>query len=134
MTFKERLMNLIKGGLAGVLLVLASCGEGSTLSSEDLGTGMNTVDRDYKGTVKQAHDASVTALKSENLKVETDKWDDLGAETVAMGATEDSKVTVNIKALDKDTCRVSVRVGSGNKDQADMIQAKISEKVTPSVK
>lgn len=122
-------MNLAKCGLAGLLFVLASC------SSEDLGTGMNTVDRDYKGNVKQTHDAAVAVLKGEDLVIQTDRWDNLGSETVANRRSDpESKVTVDVKALDEHTSRVSVRVGSGNKDQADMIQSKIADKVTPSVK
>jgi hypothetical protein len=116
-------------GLVTLALVIASC------SSSDLGTGMNTVDRKYTCSVKQAHDASLSTLKDENLKVQTDKWDNLGAELVAERSTDPgNKVLVNVKALDVKTCEISVRVDPGNKAQAEIIQNKIGEKLTPAAK
>ena len=45
-------------GFVVVALALASC------SSSDLGTGMNTVDREYNISVKEAHEAALSALKA----------------------------------------------------------------------
>jgi len=108
-----------------IAVVMAAC------SSSDLGTGMNTVDREYKATVNDAHDASLTVLKSENLMIQDDKIDSLGASIVAKRGTSDDKVSVDIKGLDKGKCRVSVRVQPGDKEQAKMIQEKIGQKLTP---
>ena len=108
-----------------IALVMAAC------SSSDLGTGINTVDREYKATVKEAHDASLAVLKAENLQVETDKTDSLGSAIVAKRGTSDDKVMVDIKGLEKGKSRVSVRVQPGDKEQANMIQEKISQKLTP---
>ena len=126
-------MNAIKAVLAGVVVALASC---STVDSTDLGTGINTVDKDYKNTsVKQAHDASLATIKDENLQLDTDKWDDLGSQIVASRRTDpDNKVLVDVKAVDNNTCTVSVRVQPGDKQQAEMIQGKIAEKLGPSAK
>ena len=108
-----------------IALVMAAC------SSSDLGTGMNTVDREYKATVKEAHDASVAVLKSENLQIATDKTDSLSSSIVAKRTTSDDKVLVDVKGLEKGMCRVSVRVEPGDKEQAKMIQEKIGQKLTP---
>jgi len=108
-----------------IALVMAAC------SSSDLGTGMNTVDREYKATVKEAHDASLAVLKAENLQVASDKTDSLASSIVARRGTSDDKVIVDVKGLENGMSRVSVRVEPGDKEQAKMIQEKISQKLTP---
>jgi hypothetical protein len=116
------------GGFLLAALALASC------SSSDLGTGLNTVDRDYNSTVKEAHDAALATLKDKNLQLESDKGDALGANIVARrGATED-KVFVDIKGVEKGKTKVSVRVQPGDKEKATLIQDKIGEKLTPAAK
>lgn len=117
-------------GMGSLAMVLASCG------SSDLGTGMNDVDRTYTTTsVKQAHDASLATLKDEKLQIEKDTWDDLGSEVVARRATDpDNKVLVSVKAMEGNSCEVTVRVQPGDKGQAEVIQNKISQKLTPAAK
>ena len=115
---------LCLGGFLMVAAALASC------SSSDVGTGINTVDREYSVTVQQAHDAALAALKAEDLAIETDKSDNLGANIVAKRKTsEDNKVLVEVKGLETKKCRVSVRVQPGDKNQAKMIQDKIEKKL-----
>jgi hypothetical protein len=122
-------MRILLSGLGAVALLLASC------SSGDLGTGMNTVDRNYTASVQQAHDASLATVKDEKLQVEKDAWDNLGGEVVARRASDpNNKVLISVRALDPNNCEVSVRVEPGNKDQAEMMQTKIGEKLTPSAK
>ena len=103
-------------------------------SSSDLGTGMNTVDRDYTVSVKEAHDAALKTLKDKNLQIESDKGDALGANIVAKRGTSDDKVLVDVKGLENDKCRVSVRVQPGDKAQATMIQDHIEGKLAPAAK
>src|SRR5262245_1403381 len=107
-----------KASLAGILAIaLAAC------SSSDMGTGINTVDREYSATVKQAHDAAMTTLKNQELEIETDKSDTLGSNIVAKRKSNpDNKVLIEVKALETDKTRVSVRVQPGDKNQAKMIQ------------
>jgi hypothetical protein len=112
------------GGFLLLAVALASC------SSSDVGTGINTVDREYSATVKQAHDAALATLKEEDLAIETDKSDNLGANIVAKRKTsEDNKVLVEVKGLETRKSRVSVRVQPGDKNQATMIQDKIERKL-----
>ena len=111
--------------LAGILAIaLAAC------SSTDYGTGVNTVDREYSATVKQAHDASVSTLKQQDLEIETDKSDTLGSNIVAKRKSNpDNKVLIEVKALETEKTRVSVRVQPGDKNQAKMIQDQIEKKL-----
>jgi hypothetical protein len=114
-----------KMSLAGFLAIaLAAC------SSSDYGTGINTVDREYTATVKQAHDASVQTLKQQELEIESDKSDTLGSSIVARRkANPDNKVLIEVKALETKQTRVSVRVQPGDKNQAMMIQDQIERKL-----
>ena len=118
---------IAKASAAGlwIALVMAAC------SSSDLGTGINTVDREYKATVKEAHDASLAVLKAENLQIENDKTDSLGSSIIARRGSSDDKVLVDVKGLEKGMSSVSVRVQPGDKDQAKMIMDKIGQKLTP---
>src|SRR6185436_13746882 len=119
------LLRVSAGAFVVMALVLASC------SSSDLGTGINTVDREYKATVKEAHDASLAVLKNEKLEIQDDKIDALGAQIVAKRSASDDKVLIDVKALEKGKSRVSVRVQPGDKEQANLIQDKIGSKLTP---
>jgi hypothetical protein len=107
----------------GIALALAAC------SSSDLGTGINTVDRDYRNTVKEAHEAALATLKQENLQIESDRADSLGANIVAKRGASDDKVLVDVKPLEKGKSVVSVRVQPGDKRQATMIQDRIEDKL-----
>jgi hypothetical protein len=115
-------------GFVAVVLALAAC------SSSDLGTGMNTVDREYPNTVKEAHEAALATLKAENLQIESDKADALGANIVAKRGASDDKVMVDIKGKEKGKSSVSVRVQPGDKAQATMLQDRIEEKLSPAAK
>jgi len=124
-----------KAAGAGLLLVLASCGDGSMTLTEDPGTTLSTVDREYKGPVKNAHDAALAILQGDHLDLETNRWDELGSEIVARrGADPGSKVRVNVKAVDADTCRVTVRVDPGDRPQAEALQGRIGEKLAGAAK
>jgi hypothetical protein len=117
----------LSGGFLFVI-VLASC------RSSDLGTGMNTVDRNFSCSVKEAHDAAVATLTDEKLKIESDQGDALESKIVAKRGTSDDKVLVDVKGLDSNKTNVSVRVEPGDKDKAKLVLDKIGEKLTPAAK
>ena len=116
------------GGFLFASLVLASC------SSNDLGTGINTVDREYASSVKEAHDAALMVLISQTLQIESDKTDAFGASIVARRGASDYKVLVEVKGLKKSVTQVSVRVQPGDKTKATLLQDQIGEKLTPAAK
>ena len=68
------------------------------------------------------------SLRSYDLKVESDLHDDLGGEIVARRA-DGAKVTAKITARDEASSEVSIRVSPGNRNLAEMIHARIAEKV-----
>jgi|SRR5579862_2149290 len=116
------------GGTLLVTLTLASC------SSNDLGTGINTADREYASTIKEAHDAALTVLISQSFQIESDKSDAFGASIVARRGTSDDKVLVEVQGLKKAMTEVSVRVEPGDKVKANLLQDQIAEKLTPAAK
>ena len=78
--------------------------------------------------------AVLATLISENLQIESNKADALGASVVARrGATED-KVLVEVKGLKKGKTNVSVRVQPGDKAKATVLQDQIGEKLTRAAK
>ena len=118
--------------LATVLAVaLSGCGKSNNElapKKTDFGTGLNTVEKMYSATPVNLFEVVSSALQSYGLTVDTNRHDDLGGEIVARRA-DGSKVTAKITARDEASSEVSVRVAPGNKNLAEMIHAKIAEKV-----
>jgi len=101
------------------MLPLAAC------QRNDLGTGTNTVDREY---AKPAADVSKAALQSAisaGLKVLSDKHDQMGGELVASRA-DGKEVRILVKSLGEKSSRASVRVEPGDSTLATMLQEKIA--------
>ena len=94
----------------------------------DFGTGLNTVEKFYDATPVKLVEVVTASLQSYDLKVESDRHDDLGGEIVARRA-DNSKVTAKITARDEASSEVSIRVAPGNRNLAEMIHGKIAEKV-----
>lgn len=116
--------------LAGIVTLLAACShEGSSPSAKkDWGTGLNTVERKYNKPASEVHDAAVEALKGFGLTVAKDRHDEMGGEIIARRGA-DSKVTVNVSALDNKASRASVRVDPGDSKLAAMVHEKMAEKL-----
>jgi len=116
--------------LAGMVVMLAACShEGSSPSSKsDWGTGLNTVERKYPKPAADVHDAALAALKNYEIEVTKDRHDEMGSEIVARRGS-DSKVTVNVSALDAKSSRAKVRVDPGDSRLATLVHEKIAEKL-----
>ena len=120
-----------KASLGAFLLAafaLASC------SSSDLGTGINTVDREYASSVKEAHDAALMILINQGLEIQKNKIDAFGASIVARRGATGDKVLVDVKGLENARTQVSVRVQPGDKVKATLLQDQIGQKLTPPAK
>ncbi|MBI3856824.1 MAG: hypothetical protein HY293_14140 [Planctomycetes bacterium] len=106
--------------LSASLLALLACGE------NDLGSGVNTVDREFSKTAPEVWAAAVKSTEKADLKISSDAHDKLGGELVACraGGTE---VRIWVKGLDERSSRVSVRVEPGDRALAIMIQERIAE-------
>ena len=107
---------------SAALLILGSCRE------NDLGTGANTVDREFS---KPAHDvwkASVKSAEAMDLAISSDRHDEFGGELVASRANC-NEVHVWVKSLGEKRSQVSVRVEPGDRALATLLQERIAEKL-----
>lgn len=113
--------------LLTALLLPAGCepGEPAVPATRDLGTGLNTVDREYPGPPSELVDAALRALPALDLKVESEKRDALGGEIVARRATG-AEATVVVKGAAPGTCSVSVRVEPGDRNLANLVHDRIA--------
>jgi hypothetical protein len=106
--------------LSTSLLALLACNE------NDLGSGVNTVDREFAKTSPEVWAAAVRSAEKVDCKVWSDVHDKLGGELIARRASG-SEVHVWVKSLDERNTRVSVRVEPGDQALALMIQERIAE-------
>jgi hypothetical protein len=104
------------------LLTLAACRE------RDLGTGVNTLDREYAKPATETWKAAVKSVEAAGLKIEEDSADRLGGELVARRAQGD-EVRITVKSLDERRSLVTVRVEPGDRDLAKLIHERIAENV-----
>jgi hypothetical protein len=112
-------------------LALAACGSGDKSGAthqSDLGTGINTMDRQYAKSASDTWDAATSAVKSYDLKIESDRHDSMGGELQGRRANGE-KVTIRVRSLDDKSSDVSVRVDPGNRNMAEMLHEKIADKL-----
>lgn len=107
---------------APALLVLAAC------HHHDLGTGMNTVDREYARPVGKTWSASVNSARGAGLDVLSAKGDALGGTVVALRSNGEEVRIVAVAVSDTHS-RVSVRVGPGDLPLARLLHEQIAYEV-----
>jgi hypothetical protein len=95
----------------------------------DFGTGLNAVEQTYGRPANELVEVVAASLKSYDLKLESDRHDELGGEIVALRA-DGHKVTAKVTSVDKEHSQVSIRVAPGNKNLAEMIHQRIAEKLS----
>jgi hypothetical protein len=105
--------------LAALVLGLGACRE------SDLGTGMNTISRNYSKPAEDVWKAAVKSAKETDLSITDDRHDRLGGELVALRGTG-GEVRIEVKSLSEELTRVSVRVGEGDANLAKMLQERIA--------
>jgi hypothetical protein len=108
--------------LSAPLLALLACRE------NDLGSGVNTVDREFAKTAPEAWAAAVKSAEKADFKICGDTHDKLGGELVARRASG-SEVRIWVKGLDDRSSRVSVRVEPGDRALALMLQERIADQL-----
>lgn len=108
--------------VSALALALAACRE------RDLGTGLNTVDREYSKPVGDVWNAAVESVKSADMRIESESHDDLGGQIVARRA-DNTEVRIDIKSIDKNNTKVSVRAGPGDVDMANLIHERIADRM-----
>jgi hypothetical protein len=121
--------------LAALVVAIPGCDKADkglkeiTPRTTDLGTGLNAVEQTYARPAGGLYEVVTTSLTSYDLKLESDRHDELGGEIVAVRA-DGHKVTVKVTSVDKDHSQVSVRVAPGNRSLAEMIHQRISERLS----
>jgi len=121
--------------LAALVVAVPGCDKADkglkeiTPRTTDLGTGLNAVEQTYARPAGGLYEVVTTSLTSYDLKLESDRHDELGGEIVAVRA-DGHKVTVKVTSVDKDHSQVSVRVAPGNRSLAEMIHQRISERLS----
>jgi hypothetical protein len=114
-------MKSLTFGILGVL-GLAAC------SDRDLGSGVNTLDREYDKPAGDTWKAAVKSVEDAGLTIDRRPSDDFGGDLVARRASGD-EVRVKVKSLDDRRSAVSVRVEPGDRDLAKLIHERIAENV-----
>jgi len=113
---------LLWTGIPALLLLAAAC------RSNDLGSGANTVDREFAKPAPEVWKASVKSVEAMDLKVSSDLHDRFGGELVANRASGE-EVRVWVRSLDQKRSQVSVRVEPGDRPLAHLLQERIAEKL-----
>jgi hypothetical protein len=103
-------------------LMMPSC------QDSDLGTGANTVGRDYARSAPDAWKAAVRSAESSGLTILSDSHDKFGGELVASRANGDD-VRIEVRSLNEQSARVTVRVEPGDRALATMIHERMAEKM-----
>ena len=107
---------------SAAFLILASC------RGNDLGTGANTVDREFSRPAQDVWKASVKSAEAMDLRISCETHDDLGGEIMASRANGD-EVRISIRSLSEKSSQVSVRVEPGDPALATMLQERIAKKL-----
>jgi len=114
-------MNKLMAAATLAALSLASC------AGSDLGSGANTIDREYAKPASEIWSASLKSAEGAHLTLRSERHDKMGGEIVACRANGD-EVRIDVISLTENSSRVSVRVGPGNRNLANMLQERIAEK------
>lgn len=108
--------------LPALVLGLAACHE------RDLGSGINTMDREYAKPAAETWKASVKSVEAAGLTVVSRPNDELGGDLIARRPNGD-EVRVKVRSLDARRSQVSVRVEPGDRDLANLIHERIADNV-----
>lgn len=110
----------MKLACAAIVLSLAAC------HRHDLGTGVNTVEREYARSADRIWSASVESVKDAGLAVVSERKDGLGGTLLARRAGGED-VHVVVSPIHDERCRASVRVGDGDVTLARLLHERIAE-------
>jgi hypothetical protein len=110
------------------ILCSASLAAIGACRSNDLGSGANTVEREFSMPADDVWKASVKAAESMDLTLSRDAHDRFGGELLASRATGE-EVRIRVSSLDERRSSVSVRVGPGDRNLATLLQERIAEKL-----
>jgi len=116
--------------LAGAA-VLGACGgspETTPGTSSDKAVIVKPVERQYGKPADKVWDATLSAMKSFDLKIDVDRHDELGGEIIARRA-DGRRVTANVASVDKTTTKVAIQADRTTPDAAEQMHERIAEKL-----
>jgi len=119
---RPALMSLMIAGLA-----MTSCkvfGGGGP----EAGTTLNSVTKTYSKSADDTWRAIMTVAKDLDLKISDDKHDALGGSMVAKRSNKD-EVLIEARSLDSQNTTVSVSVEPGDRNLAQIVQDRISDRL-----
>lgn len=100
----------------------------SACQSSDLGTGANTLDREYARPAHEAWKAAVGCAESAGFRISSDRHDRFGGELVACRAHGD-EVRIDVRTLSEQSSQVSIRVEPGDRVLATLLHERMAEKL-----
>src|SRR5687768_17818731 len=92
-------------------MVLAACGgspQQTPGTSSDKGAVAEPLERQYGKPADKVWDATLSAMKSFDLRIDVDRHDELGGEIIARRA-DGRRVTANVASVDKTLTKVAIR-------------------------
>ena len=115
--------------LAGAI-VLAACGGAPETpgTTSDRGGPVEPIERQYGKPTDQVWDATLSAMKSMDLKIDVDRHDDLGGEIIARRA-DGRRVTANLSSIEKTRTKVAIRADRTSPEAAAQLHERIAEKL-----
>jgi len=123
-------MRQIFASLACTIL-LAACGgspDATPGTSSDKAVISKPVERQYGKPADTVWDATLSAMKSFELKIDVDRHDELGGEIIARRA-DGRRVTANVASIDKTTTKVAIQADRTTPDAAAQLHERIAEKL-----
>lgn len=116
----------MKTAMLAILSTALAAGIGCR--GNDLGTGANTVEREYARPAAEVWTAALKSAESADLRILNDRHDRLGGDLIAERGNGNS-VRILVKSLDEKNSHVSVRVEPGDRDLANLLQERIAARV-----
>jgi hypothetical protein len=114
---------------AAALGLLASCISVEKPAPAHTGDpAVNTVERRYGKPLDIVWNAAASAVKSLDLRIDTDRHDELGGELIARRA-DGHRISIALSAVDKNSSRAAIRVEPGNRELAGLVHERIAEKL-----
>lgn len=111
-------------------IVLAACGGAPDTpgTSSDRAAQIAPMERLYGKPADEVWNATLSALKSFDLKIDVDRHDDLGGEIIARRA-DGRRVTANLSSVDKTATKVAIRADRTSPEAAAQLHERIAEKL-----
>src|SRR6185436_2566281 len=97
-------------------------------TSSDKNAVSEPLERQYGKPADKVWDATLSAVKSFDLKIDVDRHDELGGEIIARRA-DGRRVTANVASVDKMTTKVAIQADRSNPDAAAQMHERIAEKL-----